>query len=80
MNEKQVNQTPPSAENDPAKHELAEAGKRAGLHLAAIVGGLIMMIVGLGMGVTMVLLPIAIPLGLIGVVLAIWGFFGWSAT
>jgi hypothetical protein len=80
MNETQTEQKPTSSEDGSAKHELAEAGKRVGLHLAAIIGGLILMIVGLGMGVTMVLLPIAIPLGLVGVVLTIWGFFGWSAT
>ena len=36
------------------------------LHLAAIIGGMVMMVLGVGLSVTMVLLPVGIPLGLIG--------------
>ena len=36
------------------------------LHLAAIIGGMVMMVLGVGLSVTMVLLPIGIPLGLLG--------------
>jgi hypothetical protein len=43
------------------------------LHLAAIIGGIVMMVLGLALSVTMVLLPIGIPLGLIGLGLFIWG-------
>jgi hypothetical protein len=42
-------------------------------HLAAIVAGLLMMVLGLGLSVTMVLLPVGLPLGLAGLVLFIWG-------
>ena len=41
----------------------------------AVVLGVILMISGLAMGVTMVLLPIGIPLGLGGLLLCIWGLF-----
>jgi hypothetical protein len=43
------------------------------LHLAAIIGGIVMMVLGVGLSVTMVLLPVGIPLGLVGLGVAIWG-------
>ena len=47
-------------------------------HLAAIIAGLVMMVLGVGLSVTMVLLPIGIPLGLAGLGLCIWGLTpGW---
>ena len=44
-------------------------------HAAAVVIGLIMMIVGLGLGVTMIMLPVGIPLGLLGVAMVVAGLF-----
>jgi hypothetical protein len=41
----------------------------------AVVLGVILMFAGLAMGVTMVLLPIGIPVGLAGVLLFLWGLF-----
>ena len=61
-------------------HETRNAGKQFGKHVLAIIAGFIMTIGGLGMGVTMVLLPLGIPVGLVGVVLLIWGLFGWGRT
>ena len=43
------------------------------LHLAAIIGGMVMMVLGVGLSVTMVLLPIGIPLGLLGLGVFIGG-------
>jgi hypothetical protein len=43
------------------------------IHLAAIIAGLVMMVLGLGLGVTMVLLPVGLPLGLAGIGVLIWG-------
>ena len=43
------------------------------LHVIAAVLGFILMIAGLSMGVTLVLLPIGIPVGLAGIVLFLWG-------
>ena len=45
-------------------------------HLAAIVVGAIMMIVGLGLGVTIVMLPVGLVVGLSGVAVFIAGIFG----
>jgi hypothetical protein len=59
-----------------------ELAKGAGLvagHIVAVVVGLALMIAGLGMGVTIVLLPIGIPVGLLGLFAFIWGLFGWTA-
>jgi hypothetical protein len=47
-------------------------------HVAAIVVGFIMMVVGLGLGVTMIMLPVGLVIGLIGVALFISGWISWS--
>jgi membrane-bound ClpP family serine protease len=44
-------------------------------HAAAVVIGLIMMIVGLGLGVTMIMLPVGITIGLLGVAMLVAGVF-----
>jgi hypothetical protein len=47
-------------------------------HLAAILGGLVAMVLGVGLSVTMVLLPVGLPLGLMGLGMFIWGLTpGW---
>jgi hypothetical protein len=46
------------------------------VHLGAIVAGLLLMIVGLAMGVSLVMLPVGIPVGFVGMFLLIWGMFG----
>jgi hypothetical protein len=53
--------------------DTVRAGENVLVHIAAIVVGLVMMVVGLGMGVTIMLLPVALPLGLIGLGIFIWG-------
>ena len=48
------------------------------LHFAAIIVGLAMMVLGVGLSVTMVLLPVGLPLGLAGIGVVIWGLSpGW---
>ncbi len=47
-------------------------GQIAG-HMVAMILGFMMMLVGMGMGVTMVLLPLGLPIGLIGFIMFIWG-------
>lgn len=44
-------------------------------HAAAIVLGFIMMIVGLGLGVTMIMLPVGLVIGLVGMAVFIGGIF-----
>ena len=47
-------------------------------HLAAIIFGLAITVLGVGLSVTMVLLPVGIPVGLAGLGLLIWGLTpGW---
>ena len=43
-------------------------------HVLAMAVGFVLMLVGLGMGVTITLIPIGVPVGLIGAVLFLWGF------
>jgi hypothetical protein len=40
--------------------------------------GFALMMVGLGLGVTMVLLPIGLPMGLVGLLLFLWGLSSTS--
>lgn len=49
-------------------------------HVAAVVVGFVLMIVGLGLGVTMVMLPIGLVVGLAGAGLLIWGLVGHLGT
>ena len=44
-------------------------------HTVAFLSGLVLMIVGLGLGVTIVLLPVGLPLGLAGLILCVWAFY-----
>jgi hypothetical protein len=66
-------------QHGPHHHELLEEGKQFLGHAAAIGVGFVLMVAGLGMGVTMVLLPIGFPVGLIGVLMFVWGLFGYAA-
>jgi hypothetical protein len=56
--------------------KLIKAGEHFAGHLLAIIGGILLMVIGLALGVTMVLLPVGIPVGLVGVLLFVWGMFG----
>lgn len=44
-------------------------------HLAAVVVGFIMMVVGLGLGVTMIMLPAGLVIGLLGAAIFVGGLF-----
>jgi hypothetical protein len=45
-------------------------------HFAVIVLGFVLMVVGLGLGVTMIMLPVGLVLGLVGIGLFVAGIFG----
>lgn len=44
-------------------------------HIVAIVLGFVMMVIGLGLGVTMIMLPVGIVVGLAGVAIFVGGLF-----
>jgi len=47
-------------------------------HVVAALAGFVVMMIGVGLSVTMVLLPIGIPLGIAGLGLLTWGLTpGW---
>jgi hypothetical protein len=50
-------------------------GERIVGHSLAVIAGFVLMILGVGMGVTMVLLPVGIPVALLGVMLFVWGLY-----
>lgn len=63
-------------ENRATRKDLAkEAGHLLG-HGAAVVAGMVLMITGMAMGVSVVLLPLGVPLGLAGLFVFLWGLFG----
>jgi len=59
---------------------LARAGENMAIHVAAIAGGFALMLAGIGMGVTIMLIPVAIPLGIVGFGLFLWGLAGWQRS
>jgi hypothetical protein len=62
--------------NDSTGRTLAKAAGRFVGHVAALIVGVILMIVGVALGVTMVLLPFGIPIGFVGLAFFLWGLFG----
>jgi hypothetical protein len=56
------------------RHFLAMGGHLLG-HVFAVALGFVLVIVGLAMGVTMVLLPVGIVIGLLGVAMIVSGVF-----
>jgi hypothetical protein len=67
------------AEQESAGRELAKGAGSLAVHVIAIVVGLILMVVGLAMGVTIVMLPFGVPIGLAGLFAFIWGIYRGSA-
>lgn len=61
-------------------HDLLHTGEVFLGHLAAIAGGFVLMVVGLGLGVTMIMLPVGLVVGLGGVLLFVWGLLGHLMT
>ena len=44
-------------------------------HAAAVIVGLVLMVAGLGLGVTMIMLPVGVVIGLIGCAMVVAGLF-----
>jgi hypothetical protein len=44
-------------------------------HIAAVIIGFVMMVIGLGLGVTLIMLPAGLVIGLLGVAVFIGGLF-----
>jgi hypothetical protein len=42
-------------------------------HTAFVVAGFVLMVVGLGLGVTMIMLPVGLPIGLVGFAMFVGG-------
>ena len=61
-------------------HRLTGTGSNIALHTLALLAGVILVILGLGLGVTIWGLLLGIPIGLAGVLLCLWGLVGRAAT
>jgi hypothetical protein len=60
----------------PILHAVLATGARIGLRLLAIAIGVPMMVLGLAMGVSLVMLPAGLVIGLVGLLVTLWGMFG----
>jgi hypothetical protein len=58
--------------------ELVKGTGRFVAHVLSLVAGLILIVAGIAMGVTIAMLPIGIPIGFLGLALFMWGLFGWQ--
>jgi hypothetical protein len=58
--------------------ETLKAGRSAAFHVGAMAAGFVAMFVGLGMGVTVIALPVGVPLGLVGLGVFLWGVWGFG--
>jgi len=56
-------------------HYVWDVSVRVLEHAATVLLGFVLIVVGLALGVTMIMLPVGIPVGLIGVLLVIGGLF-----
>lgn len=63
------------AEPDLGRRLLHTAERILG-HVAAVVIGFALMVIGLGLGVTMIMLPVGLVVGLLGAMLFVWGLVG----
>jgi hypothetical protein len=58
--------------------ETLRVGENLAAHVVAIAVGAAMMVTGIGMGVTMILIPVGVPLGLVGLGVFCWGVWGFG--
>jgi hypothetical protein len=61
-----------------SEHEFREDVKEAGRivgHTGALILGVLLMIVGMAMGVSLVLLPVGLPVGIVGFLMILWSLF-----
>ena len=56
-------------------HHVAETGRRVFNRMAALIAGAILMVLGLAMTATIVMLPLGVVLGLLGVAVFLGGLF-----
>ena len=57
-----------------ARHIAGLVGSALG-HIAAIIIGFVLMVVGLALGVTMIMLPVGLVVGMLGFVMFVGGLF-----
>ena len=58
------------------KHEMLQVVEKAAVHVGATVLGALLMFVGVAMGVTLVLVPVGVGVGFLGLLVFMWGLFG----
>ena len=61
-------------------HRLTQTASNIALHTLALLAGVILLSLGLGLVMTIWGLLLGIPIGLAGVLLCLWGLVGRAAT
>jgi hypothetical protein len=56
-------------------HEIMKGAERAALHFGAIGLGVLLMVIGVAMGVTLVMFPVGVGVGFLGLLAFLWGLF-----
>jgi hypothetical protein len=56
--------------------QLTETGSKIASHLLAVIPGLLLVMIGLLLSVSIVGIPWGMPIGLAGVLICLWGLFG----
>ena len=59
----------------PAARHIADLIGNALGHIAAVIIGFVLMVVGLALGVTMIMLPVGLVVGMLGFAMVVGGFF-----
>lgn len=62
-------------DKESATRHAIEVGESFIGHVAAVVVGFVLMVIGLGLGVTMIMLPLGLVIGISGLLLVVWGLF-----
>lgn len=57
-------------------HNVLRACGRILAQVLAVLVGFALMVVGLGLGVTIIMLPVGLAVGVVGVLIFVWGLFG----
>jgi hypothetical protein len=66
------------SEHENSGRELVKGAGWMAVHVFAIIAGLVLMFAGVAMGVTVVMLPVGVPVGFFGLFLFFWGLFSRS--
>jgi hypothetical protein len=66
------------AEHESVGREVVKGVGRLVGHLAAMIVGVILMVIGVAMGTSILMLPFGVPVGFVGLLTFLWGLSGYT--